>query len=452
MKTNTGTSLLVDSGNLLFKSSDGKNLLDQDILSAQTILDIYRTIGYDALAVGPYDLTAGIDLLLASLQAGSPWISANLLTNNGSPVFPPWVIRQTSDGQGKVGILALTAKTSLPEGYTIARWQEVLPAYLDMLYPSCNFIVLLSNLSSEENEEIAGRYPQIHLIISSDQKKGNVPPRLVQNTMLTQTHTRGKYLGILKMDWPETGIWQNTPENSSGVITGLLEGINRQLTTLTENPGQRDDPLLTGIHAKKSILQEAADGKRGAEGGKWTFQFRALTDAINESAPINRKIAELKAEIVANSRKIQERGLESPHETSPVAKSGKNQLFAGPETCGECHEKQYNRWQRTAHANSLQSLKNEQQQYNIRCLACHVTRESTISTAETYTRHLLTLPEQFKKVGCEACHGPGAAHALSQGKTPLRSVTEATCTACHTQEMDDNFHYQEKAGKLGCLN
>lgn len=449
MKADTGTTLLVDSGNLLFKTSDGANLLDQDVLAAGAILDIYRTIGYDALAVGPNDLAAGVELLEDSFQAGSPWISANFLTSDGSLVFPPWVIRQTPDG--KVGILGLTAGTPLPEGYTIADWQDTLPKYLDMLFPACDFLILLSNLSSGANEEIAGRYPRIHLIVSSDQRKGNVSPLLVRNTLLTQTHTRGKYLGILTVNWPEPGIWQKTLTHDSEVLTDLLQSCNRQISILKKTPRRIDDALLARMHTQRSSLQDVAAGRNGAELGSWTFQFRAVTKNIQESAAINKKIAGLKKEIVEKNRKIQEGGVEMPLRTSLAEKRAGPQRFVGPETCGECHQKQHSQWHRTAHANSLQSLRDEQQQYNIRCLQCHVTRVTADSTAEAISGSLLNLPEAFQKVGCEACHGPGRAHVQSQGETALRPITEATCTACHTKDMDNTFLYQEKVGKLGCL-
>ncbi|MCI5121090.1 MAG: hypothetical protein D3908_07875, partial [Candidatus Electrothrix sp. AUS4] len=55
-----------------------------------------------------------------------------------------------------------------------------------------------------------------------------------------------------------------------------------------------------------------------------------------------------------------------------------------------------------------------------------------------------------KNVGCEACHGPAAAHSAGQGKVPITIPDEKVCLQCHTSEHDDHFVFSEKVKRLGC--
>lgn len=420
--------------------------MNQDILSAKAILDIYKIIGYDAMAVGPHDLAAGIDLLVDSLLKGSPWISANLITNEGRTVFPPWVIKETPGGN--IGILGLTADASLPDGYKLARWEETLPQYLDKLSPACDFIILLSNLDNEVNDAIALKFPQIYLIISADQKKGNIPPALVRNTLLTQTHTRGKYLGILTVSWSKLKIWQSALQNDSKILPEILTLLDTQIKTRAES--NDDETILNMLQAYRSRLTSFAENVDTSEGGTFTFQFRSLPKHIEESAKINDRISQLKAEIATTNKNTQAQARQKDQRKQVDDSNLKRVEFAGAESCRSCHEKQYIRWRQTNHAHALDSLTVKQQQYNIQCLSCHVTRDMTTTPEALANQNLLSLPDELLMVSCESCHGVGLNHVQSRGESALSPITESTCKACHTPEMDDNFQLKEKLSLLGC--
>lgn len=448
-----GATLVLDSGNILFHKTDGTGLLDQDLLEAGAILDIYRTIGYDAMAVGPHDLTTGVDFVVQSSLAGMPWISANLVTAENKPVLPPWIIRETAAGR-KVGILGLTAETPLPEGYRMRDWEEILPGYLDALVPTCDFVILLSNLDNAANKAIADKFPQIHLLISADQSGGNVPPHLLRNTLITQTHIRGKYLGILTVNWPEGHIWGETLGKDPSVISELMQDVETR-SMPKENNGSGDDGRLASRERYLHVLREMQTSYTATDGGTYTGTFRSLIKNIPEAEEINHRIARLKKEIAEINKDRQrqpspDRGLPAVA-TSPGRPADRR--LVGPEKCRQCHEKQYFRWQKTAHATALASLVREQQQFNMRCLSCHVTREMPAAPEQQPSRqNLLTLPEELRKVGCESCHGPGSVHIDSGGQTPggFRPVTERTCGECHTAEMDEHFDYRDKLRRLGC--
>ena len=118
--------LLVDSGNLLFKRKIVAKGINQERLTAATILDVYTDIGYDAVAVGPHDLAGGLTLLQESKASGFPWLSANIVGKNGQLLFKS-IIKKQIQGRN----IAITAVSNAPEraipGVEMQSWEEVLP-------------------------------------------------------------------------------------------------------------------------------------------------------------------------------------------------------------------------------------------------------------------------------------------------------------------------------------
>lgn len=72
-------------------------------------------IGYDAMAVGNHEFDFGLDRLEKSrAEARFPWLSANVLREDGRTAFAPYLVRKI--GGIRVGILGLTTKS-------VASWE-----------------------------------------------------------------------------------------------------------------------------------------------------------------------------------------------------------------------------------------------------------------------------------------------------------------------------------------
>ncbi len=118
----------------------------------------------------------------------------------------------------------------------------------------------------------------------------------------------------------------------------------------------------------------------------------------------------------------------------PSAQGGN---YAGPETCGACHEEIHALWQETRHAHAFSSPIFQQNWHEIGdqfdCLGCHTTGyDPAINTYE------------YEGVTCEACHGP-----MQEGHPvepmPIKADAEL-CATCHkttTDEWKTSFHGQE---------
>ncbi|SHO45462.1 Cytochrome c554 and c-prime [Desulfopila aestuarii DSM 18488] len=441
--------MLLDSGNILFKAADKAQILDQDVLTAKTIVEVYTTLHYDAMAIGPYDLTAGLELVTRTFASGTPWISANLLTPSGKPIFSPWVVKNI--GETRVGIVGLTGNITPATDYVTVSWQESLPQYIDELSTACDFIILLSTLEKSENDAIAELFPQIQLIISSDPKAGNVAPLIKHNSLFTQTHTRGKYLGILNVSWSKSVVWQAVLTDSPTIIADLEKRYQQQLQTV-EADNKDNTTKVDRLQNNLRVLKELQANPQNVQPDTYTFRFRSLADHIKKNPAIDQQLELLKQEIASTNRKAR---MAKPPEVSsgPVDSTSSSQGgFTGSGQCGECHNKQYAKWLDSAHARAIESLTREQQQYNVRCLSCHVTWDMNGNIGSEMRSNLLTLPQELTNVGCESCHGAGKMHVDSKGEAKtFKEVTKATCTICHTPEMDAQFNFQTRLSQLGCV-
>lgn len=109
--------------------------------------------------------------------------------------------------------------------------------------------------------------------------------------------------------------------------------------------------------------------------------------------------------------------------------------YVGPRPCRSCHAAAHAQWASTPHAVAWETLKREGEHEKAACLACHTTAAGQPGGFESQE----ATPE-MASVGCEACHGPGHAHAAAPapGYGP---VELATCTACHDVENSPDFDY-----------
>jgi hypothetical protein len=112
--------------------------------------------------------------------------------------------------------------------------------------------------------------------------------------------------------------------------------------------------------------------------------------------------------------------------------------YAGVEACVNCHDKLVKGWQKTRHANAIESLKKTNQQTLTGCVGCHVTGYGEMNGFID-----MELTPELSNVQCEACHGPRKGHVEDPSKEG-NPVTEEKCRTCHTPGQDSHFDYWRK--------
>ena len=126
-------------------------------------------------------------------------------------------------------------------------------------------------------------------------------------------------------------------------------------------------------------------------------------------------------------------------------------VFTGWEICAQCHVAQTDFWEKTGHFSAYNTLVENEQQFNLACLPCHVTAEYNTAKINGDDALLLSLPPVLQQVGCEICHGPGKSHAASQDPAAIsRLPSAAVCLRCHTPERDEDFNYDNDVERIAC--
>lgn len=132
----------------------------------------------------------------------------------------------------------------------------------------------------------------------------------------------------------------------------------------------------------------------------------------------------------------------------PVALTRAGSVYAGSFTCGVCHSSEFRQWKGTKHAVAMQTLERKDDGLAARrpdCVSCH-----SVGYGKPDGYAIQNPRWDLRDVGCEACHGPGAAHVAARraGATAkaadaaaILKPTKDTCTSCHNADNSPKFDY-----------
>jgi len=460
-------SLTVDGGNLLFKhESLMPALVQQMTLTAEGIVDAYNLMQFDAVAVGKNDLAAGLSFLKEqAARAKFPWLSANLVSKTDKkPIFTDSLIREFDNlTVGIIGLTGYDAKIqfSRDDNAVILPWQEVLPELVADLSSRCDLLILLSNNSTEQNREIAESFENIHLIIQSFPHSGNFTPQLTNKTLIAQTGKQGKYLAWMLIDWQKSRTWSRKGSiKELSIKKQELDGINGRMSRIErrekkeslsanssyQNLLKAQQRLVSAINGLENEI--ATLRSTGTAPSTYENNFIVLDLKLPDQADVEKIVKATKMNVNQAGRSHAAKAADSraPKEM-PIEKL----VFVGWQICSTCHRPQTDFWEKTAHSSAYQTLVEQEQEFNLDCLPCHVTAEYGATKLSDDDSVLLSLPAVLRQVGCEVCHGPGKMHAASQDSSQIsRKPAASICLRCHTPERDEEFNYENDLERIAC--
>ncbi len=231
---------MVESGNLLFETDAVPPAeLAAARIGAEGIVAAVRQMGVRFAGIGSRDLAGGI-ALLGKLHRPPDfhWLSLNLVDPaTGRPLFTPLVHHQA--GGLRLAVLAVTDHARPPAGGALLPWRQVLPRAVARVAGRGDFALLLSNYSDAENREIARACPGIDLILQSGHVAGNMRPIIFDRTLLAQTDTRGRHLGVLDLTWREHGPWRGPRPDRPA-----CPGRSRPPSPTGSSPSPRPCPMI----------------------------------------------------------------------------------------------------------------------------------------------------------------------------------------------------------------
>ena len=220
------------------------------------------------------------------------------------------------------------------------------------------------------------------------------------------------------------------------IINGSSKGEGRNLGRIGATP------VVEAAHSGISL---------GTLKLEWDSAGR-IRQSIAEQIPLFPMIPEsprLAALIAKSRRKANEFAREEARKSPPVAAPS---IFAGSKACRECHEEDHKVWAASRHARAVESLKPTGDEFNRKCLSCHV----TAFEANRGFVNMVRTPE-LGNVHCEACHGAASEHARSpQTAHPgiglmqgfRKKVRKEFCLRCHDPENSPGFNFDTYWAKI----
>ncbi len=125
-------------------------------------------MGYDAMALGPRELSLGPDVLARRMEeAKFPILSANVvLTGTDELYAQPYVIKEV--GGRQVGVIGLTRVPSKARvGFEVLDPQEAAAQYVAEIADQADVIVILTNLGHQSALDLASSVPGIDLVVAA---------------------------------------------------------------------------------------------------------------------------------------------------------------------------------------------------------------------------------------------------------------------------------------------
>lgn len=194
-------ALYIDAGNMLAppRLSGG---MERHRQKAKAMVEMLNTMGLDLFSPGPRDYVLGEEFLAElSKNARFKFISSNVLKEDGRPLFLPFLIEKR-DGI-RVGLVSITPESPelKSQGLRVLPAARALKSLIGEIKPQTDLIVVLSQFGAKENQELAKKFKDVHLIISSDANHAIQEPFWIGgHTLVLGPGTSGFLLGKLELD------------------------------------------------------------------------------------------------------------------------------------------------------------------------------------------------------------------------------------------------------------
>ena len=303
----------VENGSILTVAAGGLcgGTTALDILRYETLLMALGEIGYDAAALGPEELSLGLDRLRDAAEiAGFPFLLSNVSFPGETEL--PFRKRLALKDRGSLafnifGVIAPSLRSSLPKEASYLLPEEAIAIADDSSGSAMTLVLMRGNREEARDlrEKIAGPCLVIYAAFDSEPQVLDFGLKEGDVSVVTPGD-RGRFVGLASL---------------------LYEGPERGAVVTKVRP----EPLDPTLPESETVL----------------FAEEIYRNRI---------------EIEGLMAKMVER---KDHPTGAA--------FMGSESCRECHPKTHEIWAASAHAHALKTLVEARRDYDPGCLSCHVT-------------------------------------------------------------------------------
>jgi hypothetical protein len=439
-------TLLVAAGDLLFGeqpkgASSAEQAATQETWKAETLIAILSRMHLAAAAPGAHDLAVGA------------WAFAGLTKDARLHVMPaapaagdaPEAVARwsTKVGNVNVGIVGLSTFAAADSSLDDAREQALqsnAQAEVDALRKAgAEVIVALANTNRRTGRRLAGALRGVDFWLQGGVAEAAVPaPSRVGKSVLLRAGQNGQGLLVLELhrgqgsEWQDVSAWTRR-EHSAGLRARIAD-LEARIMQWERDPNT--DPVGLAEQRQKldalnvQLTQAAAPQK--IEGKAFDARFIELGPEIEGDANTSALMDTHDARVNDHNK------VAFADVTAPKAPPG-TAHYVGSDACKSCHRPAFAWWTETKHGHAYATLVTRHKEFNLSCVACHVTGYGKPGGSAVVQNAGLV------NVGCESCHGAGSLHVDNPDEEPalgmLRSPTATVCLECHTPEHSDLFEF-----------
>jgi len=381
-----GQPLIVDAGNM---NTPTQSFI---LLNWQYGLRMMGRMKCDVANIGQTELQVSkANLLRVAKESPVPLISANVLdADTSQPVLPTHVVLQRFGKRiAVVGVVYHAYEDmQVSEDYRVAPAGPALQRVLDELAGRYDFLVLLADMPLVQARILVRDYPQIGLVVLTQQKSRMEQPVQENSTWLVEAG-RGDYrLAELTAEMKENRLEKVHVREFK---LGLETKEDKELKDMIEEYNQR-------LHKRISGIKGASKVKR------WWHLYK--------------------------EKKVRS-------------------WYAGAAECAQCHREDYKLWSRSDHAHAYSTLVEANRHSNPDCLRCHTVgfNEAAGFKLDEFSEHLRGV--QCESCHGEASnHALKERGQRPSGKVALREFKdeadiEAMCKTCHDEANSPEFEYSK---------
>ena len=422
LREGTSPVLVLIVGDLLFDTAQLEPArVDQATRNAKTLVQILNRLKVAAVLPGASDRAQSAETLAALRELSDfPWLAMDKAVD----------VLQTDAGALRVAVVGARPGS---ERAAVADAVAALRPETDLS------IVLVDGSRREANR--TGAIDGVDFVIQGglDEDKP-MPPRRAGKAWVLHASRQGQGLTVVDItiktpdgDFTDRSEWSRSVQAKQ--LDQQIEALATKITNW-EKSGEVQAADLTSQRARLDALRKARASIDVPELGARENTLSATWIPLSKSAPKDPQVEKLMREhdkVVNEANRLAFANLQPP----PLGPD--DIAYVGSPACGACHREAYAWWRGHGHGNAYLTLQEGNKEFNLDCVGCHVTgyQEPGGSTVTHNMNGALV------NVGCESCHGPGAAHSKDPEKfSILRDTPESTCVRCHNAQHSDLFDYE----------
>ena len=267
--------VILDAGDLFFSTpelNDSNRVSEQ--FRANAILKGYGKIGCDAINVGHYELSAGLEFLLESARKSTiPFISANLRdADTYKLLFEPYLLIQR---QGlTIGVVGLT--NLVPDTTSAVVMEDYLAAgrrAIDRIRGRVDVVVVLVNSERKSYGVLPQEFPKADLIYTSGSTMMTRPmmKQAEEGPYLYSSGREGRYLNVTDLNIVD----KKKPLVNVSYLQENMKYTRRKLDRLGDaDPEKALEEIYAG---QKNVLNTISQGRAGIARATTTLESAVNT-------------------------------------------------------------------------------------------------------------------------------------------------------------------------------